>query len=106
MIHPVGLGGRPVDGHRCTAVVNASWTDSSAMPMSPKTRTRTATARPYSSRNTRSISHGVTAGMPVSAVLGVRLQRPNFDRKGRRPGELPAPLERRVEIGRLDDREP
>ncbi len=44
MIHPAALVGSPVDGHRCTAVVNASWTASSAMSMSPKTRTRTATA--------------------------------------------------------------
>ena len=48
MIHPAGLGGSPLDGHRCTAAVNASWTASSATSISPKTRTRTATARPYS----------------------------------------------------------
>ena len=49
-------GGSPLAGQRPTASVNASCTASSATSMSPKVRTRTATARPYSSRKTRSIS--------------------------------------------------
>src|SRR5260370_29159702 len=58
MIRPAGLGGIAAAGHRCTATVKASWTDSSARSMSPNTRTRTATARPYSARKTRSIAVG------------------------------------------------
>ena len=56
MIQPAGLGGSPSCGHRRVATAKASWTASSATSMSPKTRTRTATARPYSSRKTRSTS--------------------------------------------------
>ncbi len=56
MIQPAGLAGSPADGHRLAASANASWTASSATSMSPKTRVRTATARPYSSRKTRSMS--------------------------------------------------
>ena len=55
-IQPAGLGGGPVLGHRSRAVANASWTASSATSMSPNVRTRTATARPCSSRKTRSMS--------------------------------------------------
>src|SRR3984885_6259163 len=62
MIQPAGLGGSPAVGHFWTATVNASWTDSSARSMSPKTRTRTATDLPYSSRNTRSIAARSTIG--------------------------------------------
>src|SRR6185436_13829186 len=102
MIHPAGLGGRPVDGQRCTAVVNASWTASSAMLMSRKTRTRTATARPYSSRNTRSISDVPRAG-PSDIGAAVRVERPNLDWKSRRAGKFGAPFEGGVEIGGLDD---
>ena len=62
---------QPGGGQRCTAAVNASWTASSATSMSPKTRTRTATARPYSSRKTRSISEVERAGTPgISVRLG------------------------------------
>src|SRR6266540_3560198 len=74
------------------------------MSMSPKTRARTATARPYSSANTRSISESVTAGMSSSAI-GVASERPHFDRKWDDPRRFPGPLQRRVEIGRLDDGE-
>src|SRR5262249_10021327 len=80
IIHPAGLGGRPLDGHRCTAIVNASWTASSATSMSPKWRTRTATARPYSSRYTRSISEAVVAGTP--AISFARHVRPPPYRRG------------------------
>src|ERR1700682_4521728 len=98
MIHPAGLGGSPVEGHRSTAVVNASWTASSAMVMSRKTRTRTATARPYSSRKTRSIAEtGRTGVSDIGAA--VSLEGPNLDWERRRPGKLGAPLERGVEIG-------
>src|SRR5215470_19057767 len=105
MIQPAGLGGSPAAGHRCTATVNASWTASSAMSMSPKWRARTATARPYSSRNTREISGARTAGTRVS-VPGPVGERPHLDRQRGRPGQLAAPIEGRVEVGRRDDREP
>ena len=104
MIQPAGLGGSPARRPPLTAAANASWTASSAMSMSPKTRTRTATARPYSARKTRSISAAATAGMSgVSAR--VLLERPHLDRQRVAAGELAAPLERGVEIGRLDDGE-
>jgi hypothetical protein len=46
MIQPAGLGGTPSTGHRSRATTNASWTASSARSMSPKWRTRVATALP------------------------------------------------------------
>ena len=45
-IQPAGLAGTPSAGQRSTAVAKASWTASSARPMSPSERTRIATARP------------------------------------------------------------
>ncbi len=70
MIQPAALAGGPADGQRCSATVKASWTASSATSMSPNRRTRTATARPYSSRNTRSTSRvaAARAGSPGVAV--------------------------------------
>ena len=97
MIHPAGLGGRPASGHRCTATANASWTASSAMSMSPKTRTRLATARPDSARNTRSMS--VHRRLPTigPGQLGFVLEGTNLDRRRRtRPiPRPPAPARRR-----------
>ena len=46
----------PVAGQRSSAVANASCTASSASSRSPRTRVRIATARPHSSRKTRSTS--------------------------------------------------
>src|SRR6188768_1387267 len=103
-IHPAGLGGSPLDGHRCTAAVKASWTASSAIVMSRKTRTRMATARPYSSRNTRSISESWSGG-PSGIRAVIFPERADLDRKRRRPRQLRAPRERRVEIGGPDDGE-
>src|SRR5262245_26485816 len=99
MIQPAGLGGTPVEGQRCTAVANASCTASSATSMSPKMRISTATARPYSSRKVRAMS------------VAVFIERPHLDRetalaiKADRARKPAAPLERGVEIGRLDDGE-
>src|SRR5258708_4347882 len=104
MIHPAGLGGSPVDGHRCTAMVNASWTASSASSMSPKARTRTATARPYSSRNTRSMSAASTAG--TRSVLRNVLERAYLDGSVTGPGRPGGPLERRVQVASCDHPEP
>ena len=70
MIQPAGLGGRPVRGQRSTATAKASWTASSARSMSPRRRTRTATARAYSRRNTSEIAAG---GRSATAL--VRLPR-------------------------------
>src|SRR5438128_12371571 len=73
--------------------------------MSRKTRTRTATARPYSSRNTRSISEiGRTDLSDIGAA--VSMEGPHLDWERRRPGKLGAPFERSVEIGGFDDGEP
>ena len=52
VIQPPGFGGNPVAGHRSVATTKASWTASSARSMSPKRRTRVATARPDSRRKT------------------------------------------------------
>ena len=68
MIHPGGLGGRPLDGHRCKAAANASCTASSARSMSPKARVRTATARPYSRRKICSTSSVDTVIRKASAM--------------------------------------
>jgi hypothetical protein len=77
MIQPAGLGGSRVSCHRCTARVNASCTASSATSMSPKERIRMATARPYSARNTRSISPaGRTGTSGISSRLGTAAPRP------------------------------
>src|SRR5262245_11087437 len=95
MIQPAGAGGSPLSGHLRTATANASWTASSATSMSPNTRTRTATARPYSSRKARSTSVVIPA-----------VERADLDRQRRRLRGLAAPLERRVEVGRADDRQP
>src|SRR5689334_18500401 len=76
--------------------MKASCTASSAAAMSPKTRTRTATARPYSARKMRSIS-----GRSTTSVL----ERTHFNRQRDGAGQLARPFERRVEIRRFDDRE-
>ena len=65
MIQPAGLGGRPVSGHFCTATAKASWIASSARSMSPRWRTRLATARPYSARKIRPTSATSHAVMPA-----------------------------------------
>ena len=44
-----GLGGTPSDGHRSTAVANASAAASSAMSRSPKRLVRAATTQAHSS---------------------------------------------------------
>src|SRR4051812_5379866 len=76
-IHPAGLGGTPDAGHRATASANASCTASSTIPMSFHRRTRMATTRPYSSRNTRSVA--TRSGLDTSS--DVALERSDFDRQ-------------------------
>src|SRR5687768_6829111 len=51
-----GVCGSPSRGQRSRAVANASCTASSASSRSPRTRVRMPTARPHSSRKTRSTS--------------------------------------------------
>ena len=83
------------------ATTNASWTASSAMSMSPKKRTRVATARPDSCRKTCSIV-GRSGGAPG---LGLVLEGPHLDRALAGRGGLRRPLQRGVEVGGLDDPE-
>src|SRR5580700_2488586 len=103
MIHPAGLGGSPASGHRRAASANASWTASSAVSMSPKTRVRTATARPYSSRKTPSMSASTGPGTLTPCLLrGLILERPYLDRNRARAGSLAAPFQRGIQVGGLD----
>src|SRR5262245_53437018 len=112
MIQPAGLGGTPVEGHRCTATAKASWTASSARSMSPKCRTRTATARPYSSRNTRSIVDVVRSGTGFRLALQLATEWSDFhgqavglawqNERARQPS---GPFERGVQILRLENQE-
>ena len=84
MIHPAGLGGTPPEGQRSSAIAKASWTASSATSMSPKTRTRTATARPYCSRKTRSTSEAESSATPaVSRCSGTDGPRSEASSPGR-----------------------
>src|SRR6188768_1086155 len=89
VIQPPGFGGIPSAGQRWAAIANASATASSARSMSPRTRMRVAVQRPASRRNTDSRS---------SAIL----ERTEFDRTVAGDRRLAGPLERRVEVGRLD----
>src|SRR5580704_11563638 len=103
MIHPAGLGGNPASGHRRAASANASWTASSAVSMSPKTRVRTATARPYSSRKTPSMSASAGPGtLSLCLLPGLILERPHLDRDRAREGGLAAPSQRGIQVGGLD----
>ena len=69
VIHAPGLSGTPRSGQVSSALMNASWTASSARSKSPRTRMSVATARPCSSRNRRStISWAASA--PVNARVG------------------------------------
>src|SRR5258708_1796884 len=104
MIHPAGLGGFRVDAHRAPATANASWTASSARSMSPKALTRTATAPPYSSRNTRSISDPSTTG--TRSVRIDVLEGAYLDRSGAGASRLGGPRQCRVEVGSGDHPDP
>src|SRR4029079_11577470 len=106
MIHPAGRGGSPSAGQCSSAAMKASCTASCAMSMSAKTRTSTATARPYSSAKTRSISADCTSVIAEASVLAVVLERPHFDGQRDDTGGPASALQRRVEIGGADDREP
>ena len=101
MVHPAGLGGSPVTGQRSRAVVKASWTASSARSMSPQVRTSTATARPYSARNTRSIAAAET-GVAIGSVVDDGLEGPDLDRQPGRAGKPSSPDQGGVEVdGRM-----
>src|SRR6185437_2390349 len=108
MIQPAGLGGAPSCGQRAAATAKASWTASSARSISPKERTRTATARPYCSRKTCSIAEAVRGSDSVMRSEALRLvhEWAHLDRQPDHLGELATPLQRAVEVGRLDDGEP
>src|SRR4051812_36922612 len=99
----------PVVGQRATAAANASCTASSARSMSPVVRMSVATARPYCSRKTCSMSAdvGCGIGLPASGpAVGLGDERPDLDRQGGGAGDLASPVERLVEVRRPNDREP
>src|SRR5579859_6834922 len=116
-----GLGGTPSDGHRSTAVANASAAASSARSRSPKRLVREATTRAHSSWWAWAIASRTPAalmrpprGSPVAYAdalcLPIRSQarsqeRPHLDLpvEGLRP--LGGQPERHVEVGRIDDPE-
>src|SRR6478672_8466220 len=109
MTHPGGLGGVPVRGQVRRAAANASWTASSAASMLPRTRVRTATARPYSVRKTRPTSSAVTAGGAAGggwpagrSVLGTVVEGADLDRQGGGAGRPLRPAKRDVEVGGVD----
>ena len=97
MIQPAGLAGSPAAGQRCTAAVNASWTASSASPMSPSRRTRTDTARPYSARKICSISasDGALIGRAAPRSAAGPRRRPCGSTPARRPDPRPGSPPRR-----------
>src|SRR6476620_5442235 len=105
---PPGLGGPPDSGHFSSAITSASPAASSARSMSPKRRTSEAIRRPYSSRKTCS-----TAAVPRCITLfswvvarpgsGGAGERTDLDLAPARLGPLGGELERRVEVGRIDD---
>src|ERR687897_1478526 len=106
VIHAPGLGGRPVSGQRWVATTNASWTDSSARSMLPRSRTRPATTRPYSSRNTRAIASDVRSAIrPLQSDFGVVLEGTHLDRAAACHRGLLGPPQRLVEVVGLDDPE-
>src|SRR5438105_126955 len=106
-IQPPGFGGSPSAGHLRKATVNASCTASSATSMSPKTRIRTATDRPDSSRKIRPTSAPLSLGAASMACslsgLGYVSERADLDRLRDGSGGLRGPGERRVEVLGLDD---
>src|SRR5215212_3072933 len=106
VIHAPGFRGTPWVGQTSTARANASWTASSARSKSPRTRIRVATARPDSSRKTRSAAAWASAA--VKRSRGGRLargevdDRSDLDRAPLRTGARAAQGESLVEILRLD----
>src|SRR5918992_1397073 len=76
------------------------------MSMSPKKRTRLATALPNSARNTCSMSE-VSTGRVIESVLalGLVLERPDLNRRLAGNGGFRSPFQGGVEIGGLDDPE-
>ena len=72
VIHAPGLSGMPRVGHVSRAVMNASWTASSARSKSPRTRMSVATARPCSSRNRRSTTSWAARSLVQPATASAR----------------------------------
>src|SRR5215217_4155351 len=93
VIHPPGFGGIPVTGQRSAAMVNASATASSARSTSPRMRIKVAVHRPASRRKIA----------PRSSAI---LHRTDLDRSLAGGGGLRRPVQRGVEVGRVDDPEP
>src|SRR4051794_26239082 len=100
-----GLSGTPSRGQVATAAANASWTASSASWKSPTCRISVASTAARSSRNARSMSADGSSGpvRPRSPIGPTSApDRPDLDRAIGGAGDLLRPLERAVEIGRLD----
>src|SRR5437763_1098703 len=91
VIHAPGFGGRPAVDQLRVAAANASWTASSAMSMSPKRRTRVATARPDSCRKTSPIPVACNGPTPAGLARRLVLERTHLHRSGARPGGLGGP---------------
>jgi len=69
--HPPGFGGTPVSGHRFAATAKASATASSARPLSPKTPTSVARARPQLSPSAPVYQAGTLSGNPLAMAAGL-----------------------------------
>ena len=81
MIQPPGFGGTPSPASAACATTNASWTASSAMSMSPKRRTRVATARPDSCAEDPLDRGAARVGARCAYASGLVLERPHLDRR-------------------------
>src|SRR5262245_19620153 len=92
VIQPPGLIGTPWLGHCSAAMANASATASWARSMSPSTRINVAVQRPASRRKTSVRGSGI-------------FRRSDLDWSFAGHGGLGGPVERGVEVGRLDDPE-
>ena len=69
VIQAPGLSGTPRCGHVSRALMKASWTASSARSKSPVTRMSVATARPCSSRKTRSTTSWAASDEAPGATI-------------------------------------
>src|SRR4051794_38321999 len=83
VIQAPGLSGTPRCGHVSRALMNASWTASSARSKSPVTRMSVATARPCSSRKTTS-TISLAAFDPANAMKVPQPLRASVPGRGRR----------------------
>ena len=94
-IQAPGFAGTPSRGQRSAAIVNASWTASSARSKSPSAPIRIETARPNSSRNAWATGSAATPRSPrrrrPDAPRSTRTARPGCVRRSRSPRPRPWP---------------